>query len=147
MKDKPSGKTYDTATQSFRKGTKPAEAGAKSGFAKASSTTRPLSQEEHEAAAGCLTQGGLHRAAAHHRSASDQMEHESENAGKGDSSQDNGMFGNNVPGTQTGVPPAMPGMSKPPQPGVRNQGALAGASGRKKGKPSGASVGPKPFGK
>lgn len=68
--------TYDTATQSFRKPGKQApQPGAKSGFANASSTTRPLNQEEHEAAAGVLAQGGLHRAAAHHRAASDQLQH------------------------------------------------------------------------
>lgn len=68
--------SYDTATQSFRKpGKQPPQPGAKSGFANASSTTRPLTGEEHEAAAGVLAQGGLHRAAAHHRAASDQLQH------------------------------------------------------------------------
>lgn len=71
---------YDTATQSFRKpsaGAKPAgrsaHPGAKSGFANANSTNRPLTGEEHDAAAGVLAQAGLHRASAHHRSAADQI--------------------------------------------------------------------------
>lgn len=152
----PAGKgNYDTATQSFRKPAKSApatspHAGAKSGFKGASSTTRPLSNEEHQAAAQALSGAGLHRAASHHRNAADQMKHESTTSGEGDADQEQGMFGNNVPGTQAGVPtPAPSPGAGSAQPGIRNPGGFAASLAKKKGKPSGAAVGAsaKPFGK
>lgn len=152
----PAGKgTYDTATQSFRKPSKSApHAGAKSGFKGASSTTRPLSNEEHQAAAQALSNAGLHRAASHHRNAADQMKHESTTSGQGDADQQQGMFGNNVPGTAAGVPgaatipaPSVPGVGQA-QPGIRIPGGFAASLAKKKGKPNGATGGAKPsFGK
>lgn len=90
---------YDTATQSFRKAAPAAKSGGKkSGFAGASSSVRPLTPQEHQQAADHLSAGGHHHAAAHHRSAAEQMQTEAPQAGAGEASMENGMYGNKVAG-------------------------------------------------
>lgn len=71
---KPAGK-YDTATQTIKKPAAPkASGGSKGGFAGKGSTIRPLTAQEHQAAADHLAAAGQHHASAHHRSAAEQMQ-------------------------------------------------------------------------